>query len=148
MGRSQESFGKKEKDKKRLKKRKDKLQKKEERKANSQGGDLDSMIAYVDENGNITDTPPDPTTKSKIKAENIEVSVPKKEKEEVQTIRTGKVTFFNDSKGFGFIRDLDSQEKIFFHVHGLLEDVMENDKVTFEIERGFKGLNAVRVKKV
>ncbi len=148
MARSQETYGKKEKDKKRLKKRKDKAQKKEERKANSQGGDLDSMMAYVDENGNITDTPPDPAMKKKIKAENIEVSVPKKEKEEVPTVRNGRVDFYNETKGFGFIRELETQEKFFVHVRGLLDDIKENDKVTFELERGMKGMNAVRVKKV
>ena len=64
MARSQETFGKKEKEKKRLKKREEKQKRKEERKANSnKGGDLDSMLAYVDEYGNITDTPPDPTKK-------------------------------------------------------------------------------------
>ena len=65
MAKSQETFSKKEKEKKRIKKRQDKLVKKDERKANSSGGDLDSMMAYVDEYGNITDTPPDPTKKKK-----------------------------------------------------------------------------------
>ena len=73
MAKSQNAFIKQENEKKRLKKRKDKLQKKEERKLNSSEGGLDSMIAYVDENGNITDTPPDPTRKTKIDASTIEI---------------------------------------------------------------------------
>ena len=79
MGKSQETYNKKEKEKKRLKKRQDKLAKKEERKANSDGGGLENMMAYVDENGMIVDTPPDPAKKTKIKASNIELGVPKKE---------------------------------------------------------------------
>ena len=148
MAKSQVTFNKQEKEKKRLKKRKDKQQKKEERKANPQGGGFESMIAYVDENGNITDTSPDPSTKTIIDPESIVVSIPKKEKEEVITVRTGKIDYFDDKKGFGFIRESTSQEKYFFHVSGLLDDVKENDTVTFELEKGFKGLSAVKVKKV
>ena len=147
MGRSQETFGKKDKEQKRIKKRKDKALRKDERKANSTDGSLDSMIAYVDENGKITDTPPDLTKKKKIKAENIEISVPKKEDIE-EPIRTGRVEFFNDDKGYGFIKDLDTQEKFFVHINGLLDKVVEGNKVNFELERGLKGMNAVRVKKI
>jgi cold shock CspA family protein len=148
MAKSQDTFNKKEKEKKRLKKRKDKEIKREERKSGSSGGGLDSMIAYVDEYGNITDTPPDPTKKEKINASNIEVSVPKREEEEVDPIRKGRIEFFNDSKGYGFIKELETQEKFFVHVNGLLDEVNEGDKVTFELERGMKGMNAVRVKKM
>ena len=147
MGRSQETFGKKDKEQKRIKKRKDKALRKEERKANATDGSLDSMIAYVDENGNITDTPPDLTKKKKIKAENIEISVPKKEDIE-EPIRTGRVEFFNDDKGYGFIKDLDTQEKFFVHVNGLIDKIVEGNKVNFELEKGLKGMNAVRVKKI
>jgi len=148
MAKSQETFNKKEKEKLRLKKRQDKQQKQEDRKANNQGGGLDSMIAYVDEFGNITDTPPNLDNKKKISAESIEISIPKREYVEVDPIRKGKVEFFNDSKGFGFIKELTTQEKYFVHVHGLLQPVVEGDMVTFELERGMKGMNAVRVKKV
>jgi len=148
MGRSQETFNKKEKEKKRIKKRLDKQKKKEERMANSEGGDLDSMIAYVDEHGNLSDTPPDPANKTKVKAKNIEIGVPKREKEDLTIERKGKVEFFNDQKGFGFIKDIDTQEKFFVHVHGLIDKIQENDTVVFEIERGLKGMNAIKVKKV
>lgn len=148
MAKSQQTFSKNEKEKKRLKKRKDKQQKKEERKANAENGGLDSMVAYVDEFGNITDTPPDPTKKSKIKAKDIELGVPKREDTENSlSIRKGRVEFFNDAKGFGFIKELDSHEKFFVHVNGLIDEIKENDIVTFELERGLKGMNAVRVKK-
>ena len=148
MAKSQDTFNKKEKEKKRLKKRQEKNVKREDRKSNSTGGDLESMLAYVDENGNLTDTPPDPSKKRKVNASSIEISVPRREEEEIDPIRTGRIDFFNDSKGFGFIKEKDTQEKYFVHVNGLLEDVREGDNVIFELERGLKGLNAVRVKKV
>lgn len=147
MAKSQQTFSKIEKEKKKIKKREDKLKKKAERKANSnKGNGLDSMIAYVDEHGFSTDTPPDP--KKKIKAENIEIAIPKREKEEFDPIRKGKVAFFNDSKGYGFINDDEDQERYFVHANGLIDEIKEGDKVSFELEKGQKGLNAVRVKKV
>ena len=148
MAKSQDTFNKKEKEKKRLKKRQEKNLKREDRKSNSSGGELENMLAYVDENGNLTDTPPDPSKKRKVIASTIEISVPRREEEEVIAVRTGRVEFFNDSKGFGFIKESDTQEKYFVHVNGLLETIKENDMVTFELERGLKGLNAIGVKKV
>ena len=149
MGRSQETFGKKEKEKKRHKKKEEKAKRKEERKASSDGGGLENMMAYVDELGNISDTPPDPANKAKIKAEDIQLGVPKKEDlGEEDLVHEGKVSFFNDSKGYGFIKDLKNQESYFVHVHGLTEEIAEGDKVSFELEKGMKGLNAVKVKKI
>ncbi len=60
----------------------------------------------------------------------------------------GKVKFFNNSKGFGFITPSDSSEDIFVHTSGLIDEIRENDEVTFEVERGKKGMNAVRVEVV
>ena len=146
MARSQQTFGKSEREKKRLKKRKDKQLKKESRKLNEEEKNI---FVYVDEFGQLTDTPPDPTKKIKVDASSIEIGVPKKEdREEEPTDRQGKVSFFDTSKGFGFILDSTSQEKFFVHVSGLIDEVQENDKVSFELERGLKGMNAVRVKKI
>ncbi|MCG8475747.1 MAG: cold shock domain-containing protein, partial [Cytophagales bacterium] len=133
------TFSKKEKEKKRLKKREEKKKKKEERKNNSQGGDLDSMIAWVDEFGNIVDEKPDPEQKKTIKAKDIEVSVSRKEDEEIPAERKGHVDFFNDQKGFGFIKEQETKERFFFHVNGLIDDVVEGNLVTFEVEMGLKG---------
>jgi len=146
MAGSQETFGKKEREKKRLKKKKDKLLRKEERKASGQ----DSEFIYVDEFGQLTSTPPDPSKKVKVDASSIEIGIPKKEDrvEEEATDYKGKVSFFDTSKGFGFIIDSQSQEKYFVHVSGLTEEIKENDKVSFELEKGLKGMNAVRVKKI
>ncbi len=148
MGRSQETYNKKEKEKKRLKKKLDKLKRKEERKSGSEKGkSLEDMLAYVDEDGNISTTPPDPAKKKKIKAEDIEIGVSRQaDPDPADLIRKGTVTFFNDSKGYGFIKDHETQESIFVHVNGLIEPVSENDKVSFETEMGQKGLNAVRVR--
>ena len=149
MGKSQETFSKREKEKKRQKRKEEKQKRKEERQANSDGGGLENMIAYVDEFGNPTDTPPDPDKKKKkIKAEDIEIGIPPKEEEEIDPVHEGKVSFFNDSKGYGFIKDLNTQESFFVHVNGLTEEVGEGDKVSFELEKGMKGLNAVKVKKI
>jgi len=150
MARAQTSFGKKENEKKRLQKRNDKDEKRKERQANAVSGQgLEEMMAYVDENGNITSTPPDPTRKRKeINVESIQIGVPKQEDREPEdVIRTGTVSFFNDSKGYGFIRDAASQESIFVHANNLGGlSITEGNKVTFEVEPGMKGPTAVRVK--
>jgi cold shock CspA family protein len=143
MGRSSQTFSKSEKEKKKRKKREDKALKREERKANSVEGNLDNMMAYVDENGQIVDTPPDLTKKKKIKAEDIMLGVPIKEEED--PIHEGKVTFFNSEKGYGFIKDLLNQESYFVHVNGLKQPIDEGDKVRFELIKGEKGLNAINV---
>jgi len=148
MARPQETFNKKELEKKRLQKRKEKEQRKEDRKANAKdGSSLEDMMAYVDENGNITSTPPDPTKKKIIKEADIMLGARKIDPADAKSaVRTGTVTFFNNSKGFGFIKDSENKESIFVHSNGLLMAIKENDKVTFETERGFKGLNAIKVK--
>jgi len=149
MAKSQESYSKKEKEKRRLKKKKDKAEKKAERRANSPGGGLENMMAYIDEDGNITDTPPDPTKKKKeVIAENIQLGVPKREKTESLAIRKGRVDFFNTEKGYGFIKESNSTDSFFVHVHGLIDEIKEGDQVQFELERGLKGMNAVKVKLV
>jgi CspA family cold shock protein len=58
----------------------------------------------------------------------------------------GTVKFFNNAKGFGFIKDAESDNEYFVHVTGLIDEVKENDEVEFELTEGRKGLNAVNVK--
>lgn len=58
----------------------------------------------------------------------------------------GTVKFFNDSKGFGFITQEDGGSDVFVHVNGLIDEIREGDKVSFDVEEGKKGLNAVNVK--
>lgn len=146
MGRSQETFNKKDVRNKKEKKRKEKEKKRLARKDTDKKSSLDDMIAYVDENGQITSTPPDPDNKTEIELEDIEISTPKMdESNRHDPIRKGIVIFFNDSKGYGFIKDKETQEKIFVHINNLNEEIKEGNVVTFEIEKGPKGLTAVRV---
>lgn len=147
MARSTETFNKKEREKKRQKKSLDKKEKAQDRKANAtKGKSLDDMMAYIDEYGNITSTPPDPSRKLKVNSQDIQIAVPKQETIVEDIVRTGIVAFFNDAKGYGFIKDMQTQESIFVHANALSEPIKENNKVTFEVEPGQKGPTAVRVK--
>ncbi|HLT82558.1 MAG TPA: cold shock domain-containing protein [Cyclobacteriaceae bacterium] len=149
MSKSRETWNKKETEKKKRKKRQDKEQRREERRAQAKSGStsLDDMIAYVDEDGNITSTPPDPSKKREVREEDIVIGVPRQSPAEaLDPIRRGTVSFFNNSKGYGFIRDHETQESIFVHANGLVDEIRENDKVTFEVQMGHKGPNAVDVK--
>ncbi len=147
MGRSQETFNKKEVKHRKEQKRKEKEKKRLARKENEKKSSLDDMIAYVDENGMITSTPPDPAKKKEVKLEDIEISTPDRNSLPASDpIRKGVVSFFNQSKGYGFIKDSETKESIFFHVNNLLGDVNEGDRVSFEIEMGKKGPAAVNVK--
>jgi len=144
-----ETYNKKEKEKKKLKQRQEKAEKMQERKANAKKGkSLEEMMAYVDENGNISATPPDPRKKKVFNHEDMQISIPKQEdREEGDLVRNGVVTYFNEDKGFGFINDLQSQERVFIHINQLSEPVKEHDKVSFEVEMGPKGPSAINVKK-
>lgn len=61
-------------------------------------------------------------------------------------MKKGIVKFFNNSKGFGFVKESESGEEYFVHVSGLIDEIRENDEVVFELQQGKKGLNAVNVK--
>ena len=151
MAKSQQTFNKSEKEKKRLKKREEKKKKKLARKAAAKESGGGIQFAYVDYNGNLTDTPPDPSQKIEIEAEDIVLGIPKKEEGDVEKfdpVRNGKVSFYDSSKGFGFIIDSVDQQKYFTHVSGLIDEIVENDNVSFELEKGMRGMNAVRVKKI
>lgn len=141
------SVDKRENEKKRLAKRAEKQKKKDEKKLSGKTSSFEDMIAYVDENGVITSTPPEENPqKEEIKQEEIMISIPKKEKEE-PVVMKGKVDFFNTSKGFGFIKELIRGERYFFHVNNILSSaIAEGDIVTFDLERGLKGMNAINIR--
>lgn len=146
MGRSQETFNKKEVRNNKEKKRKEKQKKRLARKDGDKKGSLDDMIAYVDENGMISDTPPDPTKKKDVKLEDIEIGVPKRDESDApDPIRKGTVSFFNDSKGYGFIKDSETKESVFVHVNNTIDEIKEGNLVSYEVEMGQKGPTAVRV---
>jgi len=144
-----ETYNKKEKEKNRLKKKQDKAEKMAERKANTKKGKtLEEMMAYLDENGNISSTPPALHKRKVFKQEDMQQAAPKQQTiKEEDSVKTGRITFFNESKGFGFIKDEQTQKDVFLHVSHLIEAVKENDRVTFEVEKGPKGLTAINVKK-
>ena len=147
MGRSQETFGKKEVRNKKVKKRKEKEEKRALRKTDGKKRSFDEMIAYVDEFGKLSSTPPDPGKKSVVDAESIELKITRNTPVNVSDpIRKGIVIFFNESKGFGFIRDNETGEETFVHKNNLIDTVRENDRVIFEKGRGPKGVTAINVK--
>jgi cold shock CspA family protein len=149
MAKSKETFNKREKEKKRLKQKQDKQEKMDERKASAKKGKpLEEMMAYIDENGNISSTPPDPSTNKVFTQEDMQISVPKPEEGEAyETVRTGIVSYFNEEKGFGFINDLQTQERVFIHANQLTEQIKEGNRVSFEVEMGPKGPMAMNLKK-
>jgi cold shock CspA family protein len=148
MAKSKATFSKKEKEKKRFQQKQEKAQKMEERKSNSKKGkSLEEMMAYLDEDGNLTDMPRDPRVKKVYAQESIQIGVPKHE--DVPDVpRTGTVSFFDHGRGFGFITDDTSHERVYVHVSNLQHQLNESDKVTFFTENGPRGLNAIDVKKL
>ena len=145
-----ETWNKKERERKKREKQKEKMEKRLERKHNNNGShNLDDMLAYVDENGSLSSKPPDPKKKISINVEDIDISIPRHtEINPEDLIHTGIITFFNHEKGYGFIKDLKTQESVFVHVTALTEDVKENNKVSFEMEKGPKGALAANVRLV
>jgi cold shock CspA family protein len=147
MAKSSDTFNKREKEKKRLQKQKDKEQRKEERKANKENKSFEDMIAYVDENGNFSSTPPDQLRRKVIKESDIDLSSRNKGGAGLMSIRAGVVKFFEKDKGYGFIKDSQTQEEYFFHYSSANFPIAQSDAVTFELESGPKGMNAVRIGK-
>lgn len=143
-----ESFSKREKEKKRQQKKKEKVQRQADRKAAPKSGALEDMMAYVDENGNITSTPPDPNKKKVINETDIVIGSRNIGGVDADPVRKGRVTYFNTSKGYGFIKDLITEESVFVHINMLTEPLKENNLVSFQIEYGVKGASAVAVKKI
>jgi cold shock CspA family protein len=104
------------------------------------------MIAYLDENGNLTSTPPDGTRRKEINLDDIRLGAAPIIPEELT--KTGIVAFFNDAKGYGFITEDKTRENVFVHANQLAQPLKEKDRVTFEIEKTPKGFSATNVKKV
>ncbi len=148
MGKSTETFNKKEREKKKFKKQQDKKERSEVRKTNAvKGQGLEDMMAYVDASGNITSVPQERGNQKRVIAQDIQISTLKQEEVESEPVRKGTVTFFNESKGFGFIKDAQTHESVFVHINAAAFAIKENDNVTFEIEQGLKGASAVKVLK-
>jgi cold shock CspA family protein len=148
MSKSQETFNKKEVRNKKEKKRKEKEKKRLERKDAGKRGDFQDMIAYVDENGMITTEIPDPAKKNEVKLEDIRIAVPKQDDQKKDLTRKGTVTFFNVSKGFGFIRDHESKASVFVHINNVSGQIAEGNLVQYELGAGPKGPVALKVEPV
>lgn len=149
MAKSQQTFNKTEREKRKRKKQQEKRERREQRKLEKiEAGKktFEEQIRYVDHNGNLTTTPPDPAKRQKINAEDIVLGIPKAEDIEDQGPRLGRVKFFNEEKGFGFIVDAITKENIFVHINQCEGPLKENDYVNFEVENGPKGPVAVQVK--
>ena|ERR1051326_4610587 len=145
MSKSQETWNKKEREKQKQKARQEKEERKKERKEKGKTG-IDDMMAYVDENGNLSASPPDPRKKVVVNAEDIEIGVTyQKAVDPKDLVRTGTVSFFNEEKGYGFIREEKSGQSIFVHVNNCKEPIQQNSKVNFEIEKSPKGASAINV---
>jgi cold shock CspA family protein len=139
------SFNKREIEKNKSQKRKEKQLKREARKLEPSDS-FEDMIAYVDANGMITSERPEPSKAEEIKLEDIEISIPPREEEEKTGDPTGRVEFFDESRGFGFIKEADSPRKFFFHKSNAEYGIAENDLVSYRLENGLKGVNAVDIK--
>ncbi|MCA1764322.1 MAG: cold shock domain-containing protein [Flavobacteriales bacterium] len=146
MGRSNETWSKREKEKKRQKKKEEKLKRREQRHEENEGQSFDDMIAYVDADGNPTDTPPDPSDKEEVEADDIVIGIPKKSEMDEEEENIGMVSFFNTEKGYGFIKVKGSSESLFTHINSHIDEIKEGNKVSFDREKGEKGPVAVNVK--
>lgn len=148
MAKSHQTFNKKNKEEKRKKKKVEKEERRKQRKLEKEASgpkSFEDMLTYIDENGNFSSTPPDPTKKIEINAEDIVLGVPSREPVIEEKIKRGRVKFYNDEKGYGFITDAKTNENVFVHVKNILEAIKENDKVVYEMGQGPKGPTAVNV---
>ncbi len=141
-----ETRNKKDREERKQKEKNDKVQKMQNRKEKPKKS-FDQMIAYMDEDGHLSSAPPDQRKKIEVKLEDIWIGVPEYIPPiEEELTRTGKVTFFNTAKGFGFIKDHASNQSVFVHANNVESPIRENDNVSFQIEMRQRGPAAVKVK--
>jgi len=140
-----ETFSKKELEKKKAKERRDKIEKMQQRKLNNnKGKSLDEMMAYLDEKGNLTSRPPDLRNRIEIDPADIILGAAPQNREH-DTQRTGFVLSFDEAKGYGFISDSQSKESVFVHSNNISQLLKKGNKVSYELQKGPKGFNAVNV---
>lgn len=106
------------------------------------------MMAYVDENGNLSSVPPDPKKMVKVKLEDIEIGIRKEEDLlDPDVLPKATVTYFDEAKGYGFISDINTQERIFVHINNLTEEIKVGDTVEYTAKKTPRGLQAETVRK-
>ncbi|WP_300597783.1 cold shock domain-containing protein [Niabella sp.] len=139
-----ETWNKREREQKKRNAKKQKEERKQERKENSgKAKGLDDMLAYVDEYGNLSATPPE---RNAIKSDYIPpVVANSRELNAIDDTRKGVITFYDSNKGYGFIKDSTTGESIFVHVNSASVQLKEQLKVAFEVQKGPKGMVAVNV---
>lgn len=139
-----ETWNKREREQKKKNAKKQKEEKRLERKESaSKNKSLDDMIAYVDEFGNLSNTPPE---RKAVTLDDIPPTVANsRELNNQSNTRTGTVDFFDTSKGYGFIKDAQTGERIFVHVSEATFELKEQIKLSFEVQKGPKGLVAVNL---
>lgn len=148
-----ETFSKKERNKKKLQKRREKEQRRDEKRLESatNGKSLEEMFAYVDENGNLSTTPPDSRKIRQVALEDVAISTPRGEQEDPDTLPTGTISYFDTSKGYGFITNPKNQERIFVHKSQLADPsviLATGDKVEYQAIKGPRGMQAELVRKI
>lgn len=139
-----DSFEKKEREKKKAKKRKDKALRKEQLK---ESGQKTAEFMYMGADGQLTTEKPEDFIREEVSLDEIQISTPKKEDlEQEDPVKIGIVKNFNNDKGYGFIEQKETGETLFVHINNIEGTIKEGNKVSFEIEKGPKGLVAVKVK--
>lgn len=139
-----DSFEKKEREKKREKKRKEKALRKEQQKLS---GQKTAEFMYMGADGQLTTEKPESFQREEVSLDEIQISTPKKEElEQEDPVKIGIVSNFNNDKGYGFIKQKETGESYFVHINNVEGSIKENNKVSFEVEKGPKGLVAVKVK--
>ncbi len=146
-----ETFSKRERRKKKIEKKREKEFRREERRNTvASKKTLEEMMAYVDENGNLSDTPPDPKKAHKVAADDIVIAIPKATPADPEALLTGIISYFDPAKGYGFVINEQTQERLFVHVTGLAQPNTElsmGDKVSYIATRSDRGMQAVSVTK-
>jgi len=146
-----ETFSKRERRKKKIEKKREKeLRREERRNVVPSKKTLEEMMAYVDENGNLSDTPPDPKNAHRVAADEIAIAVPKSAPAEPNALFTGVISYFDPAKGYGFVINDQTKERLFVHVTGLAQPNTElsmGDKVSYTATRSDRGMQAVSVMK-
>lgn len=138
------SFNKRQKEKLKQQKKLEKQKRKELRKSQGKSS-MDDMIAYEDDYGQLHSSP-DNIVKDEVKLEDIEVSTPKKsEDEEENAFLTGKVSYLNVEKGYGFIQQEDTRNSYYFRLSNAPEEIEIEDKVAFLTEDSARGKNAIHI---
>lgn len=142
-----DTFSKKEREKKKAKKKQEKAEKREDRKVNNnKGKSLEDMTVYMDEYGNLVDTPPDQqgTKKTSTDGGRYRSSSVSGDEEE----STGMVSLLFADKDYGFITEDTTRANIFVHISKFMEPIREKDRVVFIKKKTPKGFSALNVKKL